>query len=205
MEGSLYTYDATKLQDFSNNSLDQSSIDSIDFPHAINSQLFFHENKIMFSDVAGKFYSASIEDPNNFVDVDLGNWMIAKPIFHNSLIYTFTLNGEIITIHPENFEIVEVINTDKIVVGDPKVLEIDGDEYILLPTEKEGIEIINNSEFDKGNSSGRYSTEKKLYSSPLIFENNLIIHTQESELLFFKVKSMDLYYCLDLNEEKICD
>ncbi len=205
MEGSLYTYDATKLQDFSNNSLDQISIDSIDFPHAINSQLFFHENKIMFSDVAGKFYSASIEDPNNFIDVDLGNWMIAKPIFHNSLIYTFTLNGEIITIQPENFEIVEVINTDKIVVGDPKVLEIDGDEYILLPTEKEGIEIINNSEFDKGNSSGRYSTEKKLYSSPLIFENNLIIHTQESELLFFKVKSRDLYYCLDLNEEKICD
>ena len=90
-------------------------------------------------------------------------------------------------------------------MGEPKVLEIDGDEYILLPTEKEGIEIINNSEFDKGNSSGRYSTEKKLYSSPLIFENNLIIHTQESELLFFKVKSRDLYYCLDLNEEKICD
>ena len=131
--------------------------------------------------------------------------MIAKPVFHNSLIYTFTLNGDIITIQPENFEIVETINTDKIVVGDPKVLEIDGEEYILLPTEKEGIEIINNSEFDKGNSSGRYSTEKKLYSSPLIFENNLIIHTQESELLFFKVKSRDLYYCLDLNEEKICD
>ena len=131
--------------------------------------------------------------------------MIAKPVFHNSLIYTFTLNGDIITIQPENFEIVETINTDKIVVGDPKVLEIDGVEYILLPTEKEGIEIINNSEFDKGNSSGRYSTEKKLYSSPLIFENNLIIHTQESELLFFKVKSRDLYYCLDLNEEKICD
>ena len=96
----------------------------------------------MFSDVSGKFYSASIDDAKTFVDIDLGNWMIAKPVFHNSLIYTFTLNGDIITIQPENFEIVETINTDKIVVGDPKVLEIDGDEYILLPTEKEGIETV---------------------------------------------------------------
>ena len=64
---------------------------------------------------------------------------------------------------------------------------------------------ININEFDKGNSVGRYSTEEKLYSSPLIFENNLIIHTQESKLLFFKVKTRDMYYCLNLNEEKICN
>ena len=159
----------------------------------------------MFSDTSGMFYSADINNLQNFNQIDLENWMISKPLFNDSKIYVFTLNGDIITIHPDKFEIIERFNTDKVIVGDPKILKLDTDEYILLPTEKEGIEIININEFDKGNSVGRYSTEEKLYSSPLIFENNLIIHTQESKLLFFKVKTRDMYYCLNLNEEKICN
>ena len=74
--------------------------------------------------------------------------MISKPLFNDSKIYVFTLNGDIITIHPDKFEIIETFNTDKVIVGDPKILKLDTDEYILLPTEKEGIEIININEFD---------------------------------------------------------
>ena len=205
LEGSLHIFDANKFGDFSNNSLDEISIDKVNFPYAINSPLFFLENRIMFSDTSGMFYSADINNLQNFNQIDLENWMISKPLFNDSKIYVFTLNGDIITIHPDKFEIIERFNTDKVIVGDPKILKLDTDEYILLPTEKEGIEIININEFDKGNSVGRYSTEEKLYSSPLIFENNLIIHTQESKLLFFKVKTRDMYYCLNLNEEKICN
>ena len=120
-------------------------------------------------------------------------------------VYVFTVNGNVFLIDVEKHEILESFSTDKIIVGDPKKLQIDSDNYILIPTEKNGIEIINNDPFDLGTSLGRYPTDKKLYSSPLINESNLIIHTQKSELLFFKLKNRDMYYCLDLNEEKICD
>ena len=114
----------------------------------------------MFSDTSGMFYSADINNLQNFNQIDLENCMISKPLFNDSKIYVFTLNGDIITIHPDKFEIIETFNTDKVIVGDPKILKLDTDEYILLPTEKEGIEIININEFDKGNSVGRYSTEE---------------------------------------------
>ena len=50
LEGSLHIFDANKFGDFSNNSLDEISIDKVNFPYAINSPLFFLENRIMFSE-----------------------------------------------------------------------------------------------------------------------------------------------------------
>ncbi len=205
LSGMLYVFDAKKIKDFSNNSFDEILIDSIQLPHAINSKLHFSSNNIFLSDVSGEFYSLNINNLQDNKKVNIKNWMISSPLFYLDKVYVFTVNGNVFLIDVEKHEILESFSTDKIIVGDPKKLQIDSDNYILIPTEKNGIEIINNDPFDLGTSLGRYPTDKKLYSSPLINESNLIIHTQKSELLFFKLKNRDMYYCLDLNEEKICD
>ena len=205
LSGMLYIFDVDKMRDFSNNSFDQILIDSIQLPYAINSKLHFSSNRIYLSDVSGEFYSLNINNLQENKKVNINNWMISSPLFYLDKVYVFTINGDVFLIDIKKHEIIESFSTDKIIVGDPKKLQIDSDNYILIPTEKNGIEIINNDPFDLGTSLGRYPTEKKLYSSPLINESNLIIHTQKSELLFFKLKNRDMYYCLDLNEEKICD
>ena len=205
LSGMLYIFDANKIKDFSNNSFDEILIDSIQLPHAINSKLHFSSNKIFLSDVSGEFYTININNLQDNKKVNIKNWMISSPLFYLDKVYVFTINGDVFLIDIDKHEILESFSTDKIIVGDPKKLQIDSDNYILIPTEKNGIEIINNDPFDLGTSLGRYPTDKKLYSSPLINESNLIIHTQKSELLFFKLKNRDMYYCLDLNEEKICD
>jgi hypothetical protein len=96
-------------------------------------------------------------------------------------------------------------STEKIIVGDSKLVSYDSGEYILIPTEKSGIEVLSNKESDFAESQGNYSTDKKIYSAPLLNKDNLLIHTQNGEILFFRLKSRDLFYCLDLNEGKICD
>ena len=100
---------------------------------------------------------------------------------------------------------IESFSTEKIIVGDPTITSYDKNEYILIPTEKKGIEVISNKELDFAESQGSYPTDKKIYSSPLVNKNNLLIHTQDGKILFFRLKSRDLFYCLDLNERKICD
>lgn len=205
LSGMLYVFDANKMRDFSSNSYDDILIDSIQLPYAINSKLQFSSNRIYFSDVSGEFYSININNFQEKLSVNIKNWMISSPLFYLDKVYVFTINGDVFLIDIKKHEIIESFSIDKIIVGDPKKLQIDSDNYILIPTEKNGIEIINNDPFDLGTSLGRYPTDKKLYSSPLITESNLIIHTQKSKLLFFKLKNRDMYYCLDLNEEKICD
>ena len=205
LSGWLYVFDGNKMRDFSNNSFDDILIDSLQFPYAINSKLHFSSNNIYFSDVSGEFYSLNVSNIQENKSLNIKNWMLSTPLFYGDNLYVFTINGDVFLIDSKKHEIIKSFSTKKIIVGDPKKLEIDSDNYILIPTEKNGIEIINNDPFDFGTSLGRYPTDKKLYSSPLINDNNLIIHTQKSELLFFKLKNRDLYYCLDLNEEKICD
>ena len=96
-------------------------------------------------------------------------------------------------------------STEKIIVGDPKLISYDTNEYILVPTEKKGIEVLSNQKIDFADSQGSYPTDKKIYSSPLVNKENLLVHSQKGEILFFRLKSRDLFYCLDLNEGKICD
>ena len=131
--------------------------------------------------------------------------MIASPIFQDENINIFTVNGDLLVFDQATLTMKNKYNTEKIIVGDPKLVSYDGGDYILIPTEKKGIEVLSNNTIDFGESLGNYPTDKKIYSSPLVMKNNLLIHSQNGEILFFRLKSRDLFYCLNLNEGKICD
>ena len=131
--------------------------------------------------------------------------MVSSPIFHENNIYVFTVNGDLFVLDSKTLKVINKFSTEKIIVGDPKLISYDTNEYILVPTEKKGIEVLSNQKIDFADSQGSYPTDKKIYSSPLVHKENLLVHSQKGEILFFRLKSRDLFYCLDLNEGKICD
>ena len=180
-------------------------IDSRKFPYSINSPISYSNNRLFFSDVSGTFYSADATNLGSSISSDIGNWMVSSPIFENTKIYIFTVNGEFLILDSQNLDLLETFSTEKIIVGSPTITSYDNNEYILIPTEKKGIEIVSNKDIDFAESQGSYPTDKKIYSSPLVNKNNLMIHTQDGQILFFRLKSRDLFYCLDLNERKSCD
>ena len=204
LDGWIYSLDAN-IDKNKNISIEDLLLDSKKFPYSINSPLTYHENRIYFSDVGGMFYSVNINNFDDSSSVEIDNWMISSPIFHNDDIYVFTVNGDLIVLSDSNLQLKNKFSTEKIIVGDSKLVSYDSGEYILIPTEKSGIEVLSNKESDFAESQGNYSTDKKIYSSPLLNKDNLLIHTQNGEILFFRLKSRDLFYCLDLNEGKICD
>ena len=185
--------------------LENITIDSRKFPYSINSPIAYSNNRLFFSDVSGTFYSADVSNLSSSISSDIGNWMVSSPIFEGTKIYIFTVNGDFLILDSQNLELLQSFSTEKIIVGDPTITSYDKNEYILIPTEKKGIEVISNKELDFAESQGSYPTDKKIYSSPLVNKNNLLIHTQDGQILFFRLKSRDLFYCLDLNERKICD
>tara|TARA_B100000214_G_scaffold122154_1_gene86550 strand:- start:699 stop:1817 length:1119 start_codon:yes stop_codon:yes gene_type:complete len=185
--------------------LENIMIDSRKFPYSINSPISYSNNRLFFSDVSGTFYSADATNLGSSISSDIGNWMVSSPIFENTKIYIFTVNGEFLILDSQNLDLLETFSTEKIIVGSPTITSYDNNEYILIPTEKKGIEIVSNKDIDFAESQGSYPTDKKIYSSPLVNKNNLMIHTQDGQILFFRLKSRDLFYCLDLNERKSCD
>lgn len=185
--------------------LENITIDSRKFPYSINSPIAYSNNRLFFSDVSGTFYSADVSNLSSSISSDIGNWMVSSPIFEGTKIYIFTVNGDFLILDSQNLELLQNFSTEKIIVGSPTITSYDKNEYILIPTEKKGIEVISNKELDFAESQGSYPTDKKIYSSPLVNKNNLLIHTQDGQILFFRLKSRDLFYCLDLNERKICD
>ena len=185
--------------------LENIMIDSRKFPYSINSPISYSNNRLFFSDVSGTFYSTDATNLGSSISSDIGNWMVSSPIFENTKIYIFTVNGEFLILDSQNLDLLETFSTEKIIVGSPTITSYDNNEYILIPTEKKGIEIVSNKDIDFAESQGSYPTDKKIYSSPLVNKNNLMIHTQDGQILFFRLKSRDLFYCLDLNERKSCD
>ena len=204
LDGWVYVLDAN-LNKTKEISLEALLIDSKKFPYSINSPISFYDDKIYFSDVSGKFYSVNSNNLEEYSIVEIDNWMISSPIFHENNIYVFTVNGDLLVLDSRTLKVINKFNTEKIIVGDPKLISYDSNEYILIPTEKKGIEVLSNQEVDFAESQGSYPTDKKIYSSPLINKDNLLVHSQKGEILFFRLKSRDLFYCLDLNEGKICD
>jgi len=186
-------------------SLETLTIDSRKFPYSINSPISYSNDRLFFSDVSGTFYSADANNLSSTSSTDIGNWMVSSPIFQDTKIYIFTVNGDFLILDSQNLELLDSFSTEKIIVGSPTITSYDKNEYLLIPTEKKGIEVISNKELDFAESQGSYPTDKKIYSSPLVNKNNLLIHTQDGQILFFRLKSRDLFYCLDLNERKICD
>jgi len=204
LDGWVYVLDAN-LNKTKEISLETLTIDSKKFPYSINSPITFHDEKLYFSDVSGKFYSVNSNDLNDSSIAEIDNWMVSSPIFHENNIYVFTVNGDLFVLDSKTLKIINKFSTEKIIVGDPKLISYDTNEYILVPTEKKGIEVLSNQKIDFADSQGSYPTDKKIYSSPLVNKENLLVHSQKGEILFFRLKSRDLFYCLDLNEGKICD
>ena len=205
LDGWIYILDANF--DLSEDiSLDSITIDSRKFPFSINSPIAYSNNRLFFSDVSGTFYSADSNNLTSSISSDIGNWMVSSPIFQGSKIYVFTVNGDFLVLDSQNLKLLESFSTEKIIVGSPTIVSYDKNDYVLIPTEKNGIEVMSNKEADFAQSQGSYATDnKKIYSSPFVRDNNLLIHTQDGQVLFFRLKSRDLIYCLDLNERKICD
>lgn len=204
LDGWVYIFDAN-IDKSKKISLDNLLLDSKKFPFSINSPISFYKNYIYFSDVSGTFYKANINNLDESSSSNIDNWMIASPIFQDENINIFTVNGDLLVFDQATLTMKNKYNTEKIIVGDPKLVSYDGGDYILIPTEKKGIEVLSNNTIDFGESLGNYPTDKKIYSSPLVMKNNLLIHSQNGEILFFRLKSRDLFYCLNLNEGKICD
>ena len=204
LDGWIYILDAN-IDDSKNINLENLLVDSKKFPYSINSPISFDNNKLYFSDVSGTFYSTNINDLDEYKSSDIDNWMISSPVFYNDSIYVFTVNGDLLILDQSNLDIKDKYYTEKIIVGDPKLVSYDGREYILIPTEKKGIEVLSNNSVNFAESQGNYPTDKKIYSSPIVNKDNLMIHSQKGEILFFRLKSRDLFYCLNLNEGKICD
>ena len=210
MKGMIYSYNVDELLSVKDKKYSEALIFSHKFPHAINSPLVVHNKRLFFADIAGNFYSINLEDfKNNQLDkikvLTTNEWIINNPIFLNDEVYLFTLNGDIYIVDFDTHEVMDKFSIDKIVVGDPIILSDASDQEFLIPTEKNGIEIVSNNGFEKGSSLGNYPTDKKLYSAPLINDRTLLIHTEDGEILFFNIKSRDLIYCLDLNKGSVCD
>ena len=204
LDGWIYVLDANfdKTKDIN---LENLTINSKKFPYSINSPVTINDDNIYFSDVSGKFYSVNINNLEESSIAEIDNWMISSPVFNDNKIYVFTVNGDLIILDSLTLKLINKYETEKTIVGDPKLVSYDSGEYILIPTEKKGIEVLSNKEIDFANSLGNYPTDKKIYSSPLVNKENLLVHSQQGEILFFRLKSRDLFYCLDLNEGKICD
>jgi len=210
MKGMIYSYNVDELLSVKDKKYSEALIFSHKFPHAINSPLNVHNKRLFFADIAGNFYSINLEDfKNNQLDkmkiLTTNEWIINNPIFLNDEVYLFTLNGDIYVVDFDTNEVKDKFSIDEIVVGDPILLSDASDQEFLIPTEKNGIEIVSNNGFEKGSSLGNYPTDKKLYSAPLINDRTLLIHTEDGEILFFNIKSRDLIYCLDLNKGSVCD
>ena len=204
LDGWIYVLDAN-IDKTEKINVENLIVDSKKYPFSINSPISFYDDNLYFSDVSGTFYSANINNLDESISSNIENWMISSPIFHNNSIYIFTVNGDLLILDQSNLRLINKYNTEKIIVGDPKLHSYDGGEYIFIPTEKKGIEVLSNSNVDFAESLGNYPTDKKIYSSPLVHKDNLLIHSQKGEVLFFRLKSRDLFYCLNLNEGKICD
>ncbi|MBT3862826.1 MAG: PQQ-binding-like beta-propeller repeat protein [Chloroflexi bacterium] len=216
MEGTLYAIDISNIDD-SANSEDRikwtfDAEGAIAGPiHAENGNLYFGDlasnvYKLNASSRSGSSQISEVNSSNGEWIFDVGVWVWAAPIIENGVVYVSALDGSIFALDEATGSENWSSSIEGQIVSSPTLFDRQrGDtreRALAVPSGKENVWVI--SVID-GRELGVFVTGGPVKATPLVYNENLYVHTMSGDLKWFSVADTTQRGCVELNGGGRCD
>jgi outer membrane protein assembly factor BamB len=185
---------------------------------AIAGPILVEDGKLYFGDLAGNAYkidassrsvSSQLSDVNTGSGewvFDAGGWLWAKPVLEDGTVYISSLDGSIHALDDSNGSETWTASVEGQIVSSPTLFDRkrgDSTERALaVPSGEKNVWVI--SVID-GRELGVFVTDEPVKSTPLVYGDNLYVHSLNGDLKWFSIDDTSKRGCVDLKGGGRCD
>ena len=150
--------------------------------------------------------NSNVEAGNGEWKFDAGAWVWAKPVIEGDTVYISALDGAVFAIDDSSGVEKWSASLDGQIVASPTLFDRKrGDtreRALAVPSGESNVWVI--SVID-GRELGVFVTDEKIKSTPLIYNNQLFVHTLNGDLKWFSVDDTTQRGCVELKSGARCD
>ncbi len=162
--------------------------------------------KLDSSSRSGDSVSSGMNTARGEWKFDAGAWIWAKPIVENGIVYVSTLGGSIFALEDSNGVEKWATSIEGQIVSSPTLFDRKrGDtreRALAVPSGEQNVWVI--SVID-GRELGVFVTDNPVKSTPLVYNENLYVHSLNGDLKWYSVDDTTQRGCVDLKGGGRCD